>query len=153
MTEAPWEQALGDSEDAEKLNTSFIERLNLTIRQGCSYLGRRVLAHARSAACLTDALELLRCHYNFMRRHRGLRFGKELRTPAMQAGLTSRRLSFRDIFTSPLVSGGARKRLSGTSGFSPSFLGGSLWLCAEEVMYAGSSQLFYRASFRWSNAK
>ena len=29
-----WEQALGDSEDSEKLNTSFIERLNLTIRQG-----------------------------------------------------------------------------------------------------------------------
>ena len=28
-----------------------------------------------------------------------LKFGRELRTPAMQAGLVHRRLSFRDVFT------------------------------------------------------
>ncbi len=99
-TGASLKAALSGSEDCEKLNTSFIERLNLTIRQGCSYLGRRVLAHARSAGCLTDALELLRCHYNFVRPHRALRFGKELRTPAMQAGVTSRPLGWREIFKS-----------------------------------------------------
>ncbi len=33
--------ALLDSEDSSTLNTSFIERLQLTIRQGSSYLGRR----------------------------------------------------------------------------------------------------------------
>ena len=31
---------------------------------------------------------------------RGLKFGRKLRTPAMQAGLAARRLSFREIFTS-----------------------------------------------------
>jgi hypothetical protein len=35
------EDALEDSEDSTKLNTAFIERLNLTIRQGSAYLNRR----------------------------------------------------------------------------------------------------------------
>jgi transposase-like protein/IS1 family transposase len=35
------ERALRESEDSAKLNTSFVERLNLTIRQGSAYLGRR----------------------------------------------------------------------------------------------------------------
>ena len=37
------DQALQDSEDLVKLNTSFVERLNLTIRQGSAYLGRRTI--------------------------------------------------------------------------------------------------------------
>ena len=41
--------ALLASEDAETLNTSFIERLNLTIRQGSAYLRRRSPCHARGA--------------------------------------------------------------------------------------------------------
>ena len=41
-----------------------------------------------------------RSPYNFLRPHRALKFGMELRTPAMQAGLTRRRLTFRDIFFS-----------------------------------------------------
>jgi hypothetical protein len=34
-----------------------------------------------------------------MRPHSALRFGKATRTPAMQAGLATKRLTFRDIFT------------------------------------------------------
>jgi transposase-like protein/IS1 family transposase len=92
------EEALANSEDSEKLNTSFIERLNLTIRQGSSYLRRRSPCHSRRSERLEDQLELLRCYYNFMRPHRSLKFGKVTRTPAMQAGLESRRLSFRMLF-------------------------------------------------------
>ncbi len=95
-----WEQAWRDSEDSVKLNTSYIERLNLTIRQLSAYLGRRTLSHARRTQRLEDHLELLRCHYNFLRPHRALKFGREVRTPAMQAGLTHKRLTFRDVFTS-----------------------------------------------------
>ena len=94
------EDALERSEDSETLNTSFIERLNLTLRQGTAYLCRRSACHARSNERLADHLELLRCFYNFIRPHRGLKFGRELRTPAMQAGLAHRRLSFREVFTS-----------------------------------------------------
>ena len=101
---APWrfKQALRDSEDSSKLNTSFIERLNLTMRQGSAYLFRRTICHARWKERLEDHLELLRCYYNFVRPHRALKFGREVRTPAMQAGLTTRRLTFREIFSAPI---------------------------------------------------
>jgi len=97
------DQALQNSEDSVKLNTSFVERLNLTIRQGSAYLGRRIISYARCKKLLEDHLELLRCHYNFVRPHRALKFGREVRTPAMQAGLTRRRLTLREIFSSRMV--------------------------------------------------
>ena len=98
---ADWrlKKVLNDSEDSSTLNTSFIERLNLTIRQGSAYLLRRTIWHARWKAYLEDHLELLRCYYNFVRPHRALKFGRQVQTPAMQAGLTSRRLTFREIFS------------------------------------------------------
>ena len=97
---ASWrfEEALNNSEDSSTLKTSFIERLSLTIRQGSAYLSRRTLSHARSEAKLEAHLELLRCHYNFARPHGALKFGRETRTPAMQAGVTTRRLTFREVF-------------------------------------------------------
>ena len=39
-------------------------------------------------------------YYNFLRPHSSLKFGKTIRTSAMQAGLAKKRLSFRDLFTS-----------------------------------------------------
>ncbi len=60
---------------------------------------RRSICHARCADQLRGQVELLRCHYNFVRPHRALKFGRETRTPAMQAGLVTKRLSFRGIFT------------------------------------------------------
>jgi transposase InsO family protein len=74
------EKMLADSEDSSKLNTSFIERLNLTIRQGSAYLFRRTICHARSKEHLEDHLELIRCYYNFVRPHRALKFGLKVRT-------------------------------------------------------------------------
>ena len=59
--------ALLASEDSETLNTSFIERLNLTIRQGSAYLRRRSPCHARGADQLRGHVELLRCYYNLKR--------------------------------------------------------------------------------------
>ena len=94
------EAALVRSEDSQTLNTSFIERLNLTIRQGSAYLHRKTPCHARRGEYLDQHLELLRCHCNFVRPHRALKFGQATRTPAMQAGLVSRRLSFREILLS-----------------------------------------------------
>ena len=88
MIGAAWrfEEMLRYSEDSSKLNTSFVERLNLTIRLGSAYLFRRTIYHARWKERLEDHLELLRCYYNFVRPHRALKFGAEVRTPAMQAG-------------------------------------------------------------------
>ena len=52
---------------------------------------------------LDEHLELFRCYYNFVRSHGALKFGREIRTPAMQAGLTTRRLTFRDIFLATTI--------------------------------------------------
>ena len=98
------EAALLESEDSATLNTSFVERLNLTIRQGSAYLSRRSPCHARGEDQLRSHVELVRCHYNFVRPHSALRFGRETRTPAMQAGLVSTRLALSDIFTARRVS-------------------------------------------------
>ena len=94
---------LFESEDSSTLNTSFVERLNLTIRQASAYLTRRTTCHVRCMEQLKNQLEMLRCHYNLLRPHRALKFGGETRTPVMQAGLARRRLSFREIFTSPVI--------------------------------------------------
>ena len=102
-TDERFEERLQRSEDSSKLNTSFIERLNLTIRQGSAYLCRRTICHARWRERLEGHLELLRCYYNFVRPHRALKFGREIRTPAIQAGLTGKRLTLRQIFCSGIV--------------------------------------------------
>ena len=101
--QAALEEALSHSEDSSTLNTSFIERHNLTIRQGCSYLGRRSPCHARRAEFLEGQVALLMAYYNCLRPHTALKFGTTVRTPAMQAGLAKKRLSFRDVFTSRAV--------------------------------------------------
>ena len=92
-------KALLNSEDSETLNISFIERLNLTTRQSTSFLTRRTTSFARFEEFLEKQLDILRCHYNFLRPHRALKFGPVLRTPAMQAGLAKLRFTFRDVFT------------------------------------------------------
>jgi hypothetical protein len=101
---ADWrlEKMLADSEDFSKRNRSFIERLNLTIRQGLAYPIRRTICHAPWKERLEDHLELIRCYYNFVGPHKALKFGREDRTPAMQAVLTARRLTFREIFSSTM---------------------------------------------------
>ena len=82
--------ALWESEDSETLHTSFVERLNLTIRQGSAYLRRRSPGHARGADQLHGHVDLLRGSYNVIRPHRALKFGRETRTPAMPSRLGER---------------------------------------------------------------
>jgi len=89
--------ALECSEDSEKLNTSFIERLNLTIRRNTSYLHRQTPAHARSTQALAEQLDLQRCYYNFMRPQLALKFGNQIWTSAMMAGIVKRKLTWRDV--------------------------------------------------------
>ncbi len=99
-TEWQLEAARARSEDSKKLNTAYIERLNLFARRSLAYLHRRTTSLAQSAHKLAASVDVLQCYYNFVRPHGSLKFGKEVRTPAQQAGLVTRRLSFRDIFMS-----------------------------------------------------
>jgi len=52
-------EALLESEDSESLNTSFVERMNLTLRQSLAYLRRRSPARARCDRRLDEDLDLV----------------------------------------------------------------------------------------------
>jgi IS1 family transposase len=102
-----------------KLNTAFVERLNLTVRQSVAALIRRTWSTMHQAPRLLLHLEWWRGYYHFVRPHTSLRvaLGQPLerggkrqpqryrqRTPAMAAGLTSRRWSVREVLLLPLPS-------------------------------------------------
>lgn len=95
--------ALENSEDSENLNTSFIERLNLTIRRNVAYLNRKTPAHARRPERLFGQLEVQRCYYNFMRPHMILKFGSETYTPAMMANISNHKVTWREVLSLWLI--------------------------------------------------
>jgi IS1 family transposase len=100
-----------------KLNTACVERVNLTVRQSVAALVRRTWATMQTVPQLLDHLEWWRAYYHFVRPHESLRVllprpiargGKRQPqryrqpTPAMAAGLTSRRWTVRDLLGLPL---------------------------------------------------
>ena len=100
-----------------RLNTAFIERVNLTVRHGCSALARRTWATSQQASQLLAHLEWWRAYYHFVRPHAALREalaqprsrGGNLlaqryrqRTPAMAARRTNRRWTAREVLSCPL---------------------------------------------------
>jgi IS1 family transposase len=101
-----------------RLNTAFIERVNLTVRHGIAALARRTWATAQQAPQLLAHLEWWRAYYHFVRPHEALRVrlvqprdrgGKLVaqryrqRTPAMAAGRTHRRWTAREVLSCPLL--------------------------------------------------
>jgi hypothetical protein len=100
-----------------RLNTAFVERLKLTLRQSVAALIRRSWSTMQEAPQLLLHLEWWRAYYHLVRPHESLREaldqpmqrgGKRMarryrpRTPAMAAGLTSRRWRVRDVLMLPL---------------------------------------------------
>jgi hypothetical protein len=100
-----------------RLNTAFIERVNLTVRHGVAALARRTWATSQVASQLLAHLEWWRAYYHFVRPHQSLRValvqppergGKRAaqrywyRTPAMAAGRTNRRWTAREVLCYPL---------------------------------------------------
>ena len=100
-----------------RLNTAFIERVNLTVRHGVAALARRTWATAQQSPHLLAHLEWWRAYYHFVRPHQALqvalmqpreRGGKRLtqrsrqRTPAMAAGRTHSRWTAREVLSCPL---------------------------------------------------
>jgi IS1 family transposase/transposase-like protein len=100
-----------------RLNTAFIERVNLTVRHGIAALARRTWATAQQSPSLLAHLEWWRAYYHFVRPHAALRItlvqprergGKLLaqrfrqRTPAMAAGRTNRRWTAYEVLSCPL---------------------------------------------------
>ncbi len=100
-----------------RLNTAYIERVNLTVRHGVAALARRTWATAQQSPHLLAHLEWWRAYYHFVRPHESLRMalvqprergGKRAAqryrqcTPAMAAGRANRRWTAREVLTCPL---------------------------------------------------
>ena len=100
-----------------RLNTAFIERVNLTVRHGVAALARRTWATSQQATQLLAHLEWWRAYYHFVRPHQSLRValvqprelgGKRLaqryrqRTEALAAERTTRRWTAREVLSCPL---------------------------------------------------
>ena len=95
-----------------RINTAFVERLNLDIRQRVAAIGRRVNTLCQGEAGLRDQVTLLQVYHNVVLPHASLRQGlaepiptngrgsvKMWRpcTPAMAAGLTDHVWSLREV--------------------------------------------------------
>ena len=95
-----------------QINTAFVERLNLTIRQHVAAIGRRVSTLCKGEAGLDQQLALYHGYYNFCLPHGSLRqplpqpvptngtgSAKRWRpcTPAMAAGLTDHVWSLKEV--------------------------------------------------------
>jgi transposase InsO family protein len=99
----------------ETIQTAFIERVNLTIRQGIAPLSRRTWSKARSNEVLYLHVQWWRCYYHLTREHEtlrvcipGLRRRHRPRSPAMAAGLTDHLWSVGDTpHLSVVAQGGA----------------------------------------------
>jgi IS1 family transposase len=81
----------GDPDPAH-ISTSYIERQNLTMRMSMRRFTRLTNAFSKKVENLEHALALHYVHYNYVRIHKTLRC-----TPAMEAGLTDRLWTVRDI--------------------------------------------------------
>jgi len=94
------------------INTAFVERLNLDIRQRVAAIGRRVNTLCQGEAGLWDQLALFQVYHNFVLPHASLRQARlipELTngrgaanlwrpcTPAMAAGLTDHVWSLKEV--------------------------------------------------------
>jgi IS1 family transposase len=76
-----------------KIQTAFVERVNLTARQSVAALTRCTWATAQTVISLHHQVAWWRAYYHFSRPHRGLRQHSRAHTPAMAAGLTTSRWS------------------------------------------------------------
>ena len=95
-----------------QINTAFVERINLTIRQHVAAVGRRVSTLCKGEDGLRQQLVLFHAYHNFCLPHASLRqplsqprptHGQgaaktwQPRTPAMAAGLTDHVWTLREV--------------------------------------------------------
>lgn len=102
-------QAMLDEDDLSTvINTSFVERDNLSVRQHNGRVVRKTLSYSKSWRMHQNAIDLEDAIHNFVRTHSSLRVllakprGRCLhqeRTPAMAAGLTDHIWTMRELVT------------------------------------------------------
>ncbi len=94
-------------------NTSFIERLNLTLRQHVSYLQRKTLGYCKSKQNFSIIMWINLFNYNYIQSHKSQRVRIndnnekfvshfEHNTPSMKIGLTNSQLNWRYMIIAPI---------------------------------------------------
>jgi IS1 family transposase len=102
------DQIIEASKTSGTINTSFIERANLTLRNHNRKLTRKTLCFAKIKQALVAQTSIVITYYNFSKPHRSLTLksfiGKRIkRTPAMAAKLIDRIWPMGEILTYPLT--------------------------------------------------
>jgi IS1 family transposase len=85
-------KAIAGNPDLDRLNTSYVERHNLSMRMKIRRLTRLTNCFSRKMANHRAALGLYFAHYNFCQRH-----GTIKTTPAVAAGLTQERWTTEEL--------------------------------------------------------
>ncbi len=87
-----------------RINTSYVERLNLSIRNSLARFIRRGMNCSKDLNIHSKAIDFFQARYNFVKPHKGLslehNYGNRKwvqRTPAMAEGLTDRIWSLSDL--------------------------------------------------------
>ena len=94
-------------------NTSYIERLNLTLRQNISYLTRKTIGYCKNKTSYKLIMWINLFNYNYIKFHKSLReeINKEAkfftrrynhRTPAMAIGITDEQFDWKSLFLYPV---------------------------------------------------
>ena len=100
-------RALTRSGVSTHVNTSFVERLNATVRQHNSRQARKVYTFSKAFAPHHAMSWFATAYDNFCRPHLGLRLQEDgcwrVRTPAMAAGVSDHVWSLRDFMRYPMA--------------------------------------------------
>jgi IS1 family transposase len=102
------DQIIEASDVSKSINTSFIERSNLTFRNHCRKLTRKTLCFAKEKQALEAQVNISTTYYNFSKPHRSLTLkdtgGKQIkRTPAMAANIIDRVWPIKEILAYPMI--------------------------------------------------
>ncbi len=92
-----------DSSPSNTINTSYVERSNLTFRMLDAHLTRKTLWFAKSMTWLQARFAIIAAAYNFVRPHSSLGTAKQPVTPAMAAGITKNPWSMSYLLGLPML--------------------------------------------------
>jgi IS1 family transposase len=89
---------------SKTINTSYIERFNLTLRQNDAHLQRKTLKFSKNISYFEAKLNIVIMHYNFIKPHWSLsKSMKKPVTPAMKANIVSSKWSVNDACSYPIL--------------------------------------------------